>query len=294
MSLDISKTIPDYLVDKRNVTKLVLLTALFAIVFINIFEPFGSREWLDSNNDLIYLAMSSLLVIIGMAVVAISRIIMYYQCSPKHRGRALALGWYLAWIAGEVVFMAAAFVVLEVLWFNDTRSIPDLMKTASSNTALVLLLPYSLLWLYFSWDDKDKKLRNIDTMRANGEDLQSAKDRQQMIHFYDSKGILKFSVKLADFIYIKGADNYITIYYSDNQKVASLMVRNSMKQVEEQLKPIGIVRCHRSYIVNTKNIKTLEKQKEGFVVKLETPLHESLAVPVSKNYVNDVFELFGN
>lgn len=287
--MDIGKPISSYLYTKRNVTKHILLTALFALVFIVIFEPFGLRESLGDISDLLFLGVTTLMVILGMAVVAISRVILYHRCNAKHGGHDLSLGWYAVWIAAEVFFMSAAFVLLEIFWLKDSRSITDLMKTAFSNTALVLLLPYSLLWLYFSWDDKDKKLKQ---MAEHGFAEATEQDNKNMIHFRDSKGDVKLSLKQADILYIKGADNYIYVFYSDNQKMSQAMVRITIKAVEEQLATTRILRCHRSYLVNTKRIKILEKQKDGFLVKLEAPGVDQVLVPVSKNYVEDPYSLF--
>ena len=36
------KKIPSYIYEKQNIVRLVLLTALFALVFINIYKPFSS------------------------------------------------------------------------------------------------------------------------------------------------------------------------------------------------------------------------------------------------------------
>ena len=67
-------------------------------------------------------------------------------------------------------------------------------------------------------------------------------------------------------------------------------IRNTLKSIEENVRLRGIIRCHRSYMVNKRHIKIFEKQKDSFVVKIDTP--DSLSIPVSKNYVADVFELF--
>lgn len=288
--MDLGKKIPDYLLEKGNITKLILLTALFALIFINVYEPFGSRTWLPDMSNIKYFLLSSALVLIGMAVVAISRIIAYYRYGKKHGHHTLTLGYYLLWIACEIICMSFVFCLFEMICFSDERDIMTLMNIALRNTSFVLLIPYSVLWLYFSWVDKNNKLK---AALAGGSPAGEAEPdiRQQMTNFYDSKGEVKFSVKINDLIYIKGADNYITIFYSDNAKLSSIMIRNSMKQVEEDLKQKGIVRCHRSYMVNTKHIKVFERQRDGFVVKLDT--ETPLLIPVSKSYVNDVFELFG-
>lgn len=284
--MDFNKTIPEYLLEKRNIVKLILLTASFALIFINAYQPFGSDNWLTPYElpDYMYFVLSSVLVIFGMLVVTISRIIMYRL--HKYHNFTPILGYYLLWILGELFCMSVSFVLFEKIAFDDLRNVVDLFKTSSINTALVLLLPYSVLWLYFSWNDKNQKLKVINSLSQD-----SSIPKPSMINFYDSKKEVKFSVKLPDLIYIKGADNYITIYYKDGQKLSSIMIRYSMKQVEDELSSRGIVRCHRSYIVNTMHVKMFERTRDGIVIKLEAPI--DVSIPVSKSYAKEVFDRFG-
>ncbi len=290
--MDLNHNIPDYLLEKRNVTRLVLLTAVFALFFINIYEPFGSRRWLDSAemSTIKYFTLSSLLVLMGMAVIAVSRMLMYYRCNKRKGNHSLSVGMYFVWVAIEVACMALAYCLLEVLWLDDDREVTELLEISFKNTAFVLLIPYSMLWLYFSWDDKNKRLAAVSG--GQSVTLEDTSDIAQMTHFYDTGGVLKFSVKMSDLIYIKSSDNYITVYYADGGRVASVLVRTPMKSIEAELKSKGVVRCHRSYMVNAKNIKIFERQKEGIVVRLDVPGKEQLQIPVSKSYVRDVFTLF--
>ena len=68
--------IPKYLYEKRNSVKTILFTALFALLFINLFQPFGSRDWYPDVSDIKYFAFSSLIILTGMLVVVISRVIL--------------------------------------------------------------------------------------------------------------------------------------------------------------------------------------------------------------------------
>lgn len=284
--MDFSSRIPYYLTTKANTIKLIVLTALFSLTFINIFEPYNSRDWLQDMSDVKYFVLSSILVLLGMAVVAISRIIMYRKFGSK--GHRLRLWQFLLWVAAEILAMAFAFSIFEMTVMRDERDFIDLIRIALRNTSFVLLLPYSVLWLYFSWDDKNKRLLKMTSEEDVSSDA-TGKDKLMMTNFYDSKGEIKFSVKLADLMYIKGADNYITVYYKDGQKLSSVMIRNTMKQAEIDLKPQGIIRCHKSYMVNTKHIKTLERKDGGVMIRLEAPL--PLQIPITKSYVKDVYEL---
>ena len=283
--MDFSKSISKYMVEKRNLVKMVVLTALFSLFFINVFQPYNSRDWVSDMSDTRYFLLSSLLVLIGMCVVAVSRMLLYRYC--KHLGRPVSLGVYLLWIAVELVCVSFAFVVLEKVGFGDARPFWSLLKVSLGNTALIILLPYSVLWLYFSWEDKDRRLRKIEEYRRQ---KGAAEEYTDMVSFFDTKGEPKLSVKASDIVYIKSADNYLTIFYNDHGKVGLTMVRSTFKSVEADLKAKGIVRCHRSYMVNRRFIKIFERGKDGFVVRLDTP--DPLSLPVSRNYVTDVYELF--
>ena len=69
------------------------------------------------------------------------------------------------------------------------------------------------------------------------------------------------------------------------------MIRGTFKSIENDMREKGIIRCHRSYMVNRRHVRIFKKCKDGFVVKLDTAIPTS--IPVSKNYSQDVFELFG-
>lgn len=285
--MDLEKKISPYLLQKGNIVKMVLLTALFAVIFINLFEPFNSRHWVPNISDFKYSLYSSLLILLGMGVVAISRTIMYKKISKK--GKSLSYMQFFLWIAAEVCSMALVFVAFEkIILTNDTRSLFELYSVALRNTFLILFIPYSVLWLYFSWVDKNKKLKVIEEHVSP-----SAPETMQMVNFRNEKGDIRFSVKLYDLVYIRSADNYIVVYYIGSRKdvLSSKMIRKSMKDIEEELKPRGVLRCHRSFMVNSMHIKLLERTSNGLSVKLDTPKGES--IPITKSYISDIYALFG-
>ena len=72
--------IPAYLYDKNNSIKTILFTAFFALLFINLFQPFGSRDWYPDISDIKYFASSSLIILTGMLVVVISRTVVLALC----------------------------------------------------------------------------------------------------------------------------------------------------------------------------------------------------------------------
>lgn len=275
---DLQKQIPSYLLEKRNIVKLILFTAAFALVFINVYAPFGVDVWFNVTRWTLLL-YSSIITLTGVLVVVVSRIIMYHA---RHRYR-IRLWQYLVWVMAEVFFMGLFYSLYQKLILNDLRFLPDLMVTSVQNTALVLLLPYSVLWLYFSWAENKKRLEAMSIITDTA--LPKA-----MVHFNDEKGTLRLSMKTENLLYLEAADNYVYIHYLDNNRPVRYMLRNNLKKLSGELPDYPLVRCHRSYMVNIGRVKLIRREKEGLVLELDQP--EQLTLAVSKTYIGEVMKAF--
>jgi hypothetical protein len=277
--IDFQKPIPPYLNEKQNIIRLILFTSLFALVFINAYSPFGADRWYNLTR-LEFFTYSSLTILLGVLVVVISRIMMYHVCK-RH---TINIWQYLLWIFAEVFSMALAYGLFEKLFLKDARMFTELVKNSSRNTALVLLLPYSVLWLYFSWRDKKEQIERLADYPT------SLDNTRNMIPFYDDKGILKFSIKKENLLYLESAENYVNICYLNKGKVSKYLLRDTLKKIEENFSGTEIVRCHRSYMVNFEKVKVIRKDKDGLKLEFDNP--SVTDIPVSKTYVNTVMQTF--
>jgi hypothetical protein len=277
--LDFQKSIPQYLVEKRNIVRMILFTSLFALVFINIYSPFGADRWFRVTR-LEFLTYSSLVILTGVLVVVISRIIMYHVCLRK----IINLWQYLAWIFGEIMFMALFYAIFEKFILKDNRIFEILVKLSARNTALVLLLPYSVMWLYFSWRDKKEQIQKLTEIQTFSDNA------REMFAFYDDKSMLKFSVMKESLLYIESTENYVNIYYLNKGKVSKYLLRDTMKRMEEIFSGTEVIRCHRSYMVNFEKVKVIRKDKDGLKLELDNPAVTD--IPVSRTYVDNVIQTF--
>lgn len=277
-----NQKIPDYLNEKGNIVSLVIYTAAFALVFINIYQPFGSKNWFPIS-EVKYFLFSSLIILTGVLVVVISRIIMFYYT----KNHDLFVWQYALWVLLEISAMSLFYTMLEIFAFDDTRSFREMMNQSAINTSLVLLLPYSTIWLYFSWKDKNKKLERL----SHELELQE-QPAKGILNFLDEKKELRLSVLSDQVLWIEAADNYIKIHYLTKGKVAAFMVRNTLKVIEECLANTSMVRCNRSTIVNFDHVKMLRKEKEGIVLGSDKEYIPD--IPVSKSYAERVVLRFSS
>ena len=272
------RNIPSYIYDKRHIVQLVSWTAFFALVFINIYKPFSSSSWYDVS-EFKFFVFSSLIILTGVLVVVLSRIVMFYW----GRQHAISMRTYAVWILLEIFFMALFYTVYTLI-LNPDREYMEAFEVSAINTSLVLLLPYSVLHFYFSYEDKERRLRLLE------EQQEEAVDRQSVFSFFDEKQELRLSVKRSELLYIESADNYVCIWYMSKGQLRKFLLRNSLKAMEESLSDTNVLRCHRSYMVNFDQVKVIRREKEG--IFLELGIDRVPDIPISKTYSEKVTRWF--
>jgi hypothetical protein len=200
--------------EKSNVIRLILFTAIFALLFINIFQPFNSRDWYPNISEFKYFFFSSLIILTGMLVVVVSRIIML-KFTKNHD----LLYWQLAvFILGEIMAMSIFYTVFAkfIPRVGAEREILEVFFQSAKNTAWVLLLPYSIAWLYFSWREKISMIEKLKHDEPVADEIK----KKPLIAFRDEKGEIKISIVLENLLYVDSADNYATIHYLNKSKLS--------------------------------------------------------------------------
>ena len=276
----LDKKIPSYFYNKQNIVYLILSTAFFALVFINIYKPFSSESWYEVS-QFMFFVYSSLIILTGVLVVVISRIMMYHRGKKK----SISVGTYAVWILLEIFFMSL-FYTIYTSKLNPEEDYLDVFRESSINTALVLLLPYLFIHFYFIYQENKKKLRQIE------EEYTESPGLPKIYSFFDEKGELRLSVNHSNLLYVESADNYVYIWYLNKGNLTKFMLRNSMKTIEEQMAETNLLRCHRSYIVNFEQVNVIRKQKDGIYVEFDLPNIKD--IPVSKKYSEKITKWFIN
>jgi len=270
------KLIPSYYIARKNTIIQIVFTTVFAYVFINLYKPFGAREWYDVNLWVFSLA-SGILVVSGMLVVLASRLIMFWI----KRNRPITILYYALMIAGEIVFMAIFYVLLE-RWTikNPMHPFAISFYFAVQNTALILLIPYFISVLFFEWQEKKMSLEKL---------VKQIAQKASFINFKDEKGTIRLTLKTKDLIFLESSDNYVVIHYESEGKTKSYLIRNTLKQLEKDLAEFPLLRCHRSYMVNINHVKMMKREKGTVQLLMDDKGHQ--AIPVSKTYTDNVFRM---
>jgi DNA-binding LytR/AlgR family response regulator len=91
-------------------------------------------------------------------------------------------------------------------------------------------------------------------------------------------------VRVEDILAVTSADNYVEFVLSDGRR---LMTRKSLAAVEQELGGHGILRTHRSWLVNARRMTALKPEGSGdYTVELG-----ALSVPLSRRFPETLAEL---
>lgn len=280
------KPIPQFIYSKANQIFMILFVPIFALIFINIYRPFDFdrigdilNAHINTSNETIILLSALIMALSGMAIGAISRLIMGLY-TKRHQLTYLG---YIVWILGEIGVMATLFTLF-TLFTDIDKSLPELLRNSYVNTALIVLIPYTLSYIVFVLRDKMRELKALRQQIEKDETvLQKA-----YIQILDEKGEMRLSIRRENLVLIESADNYVCVYYINGDKTKKSMVRNTLSRVTEHLKGTSIVRCHRSYMINLEHAKVLHRDKEG--VFIELGIEGVPDVPISRTYADNVKE----
>ena len=308
-----NKRIPDYLLTIETNLKQLAFVTVFSFVFIFVYTPFEPSTWFHASDSTMQFVYSSVVILGAVAILVAARFLLNFIGKTRH----FTILQYCFWLAGEVVLIAFAYTIFNELILKDPRAFPEVLQRSFLFISLIMIIPYLVSYLYFALKDKDDKVRELleqqEQLLLKQKLMQMAPPMQkdtaesmepepapetpaapltdwanEVIHFTDEKGSLKLSIKQDYVCYIVSADNYVNIFYQNKGKMAHCMVRTTMKNLEDMLEPRGFSRCHRSYLVNTKKVKIVRKERDGFFIDLD--MDGIGDIPVSKTYADKMLK----
>jgi len=99
----------------------------------------------------------------------------------------------------------------------------------------------------------------------------------------------RLEVNSSDLIYITSTGNYIQAFYQKENELKSIVLRNTLKQTEDQLRENhSMIKCHRAFLVNKNKIVRVKGNSQGLRLVLEGTDEE---IPVSRNLSKSLMDI---
>ncbi len=254
--------IPDSYFKGSIIAIYVLLIPMYAFFFLVGARPFHLDDFMMvTQNQLAFRA--AIMASIELVVVLISRLIMLLVRSKKELTYTGFVIWEL--MEGLSITMFCALFV----WLMDKRTMAymDLVPKMFLITFTILLFPYVIVALWSEVKDRETRIaKNRITIEKYASGQIGRED--STLPFLDEKKALKLAVTANAILYVEAADNYVNICYLNNDKLVRFPLRSSMRSIEQICESNNIVRCHRSYYVNLRKIRAIQKGADGLFAEL--------------------------
>lgn len=246
-------------------------------LFLLFFQPFTIQKF-DFNNTLLFIAGISAIYFMFLAVAGTlfprftqyDDTVTYQSALPGYIGgfgflvlTTLALAFYLRYVGG-----------IELSFFKIFKLV------LISGSTLVILRVYRIIKLLKFKNEallkeQEKFLRKIEESEVENQDKNITINSD-----YGTEGL---RIKLSDIVLIKSADNYIEVLYNENGNYRKKLLRNTLKNIENQLRPYAsFIRCHRTSIVNKDYVEMLSRKFNNHWLIIKNHDEE---IPVSRQYL---------
>ena len=257
--------------------KIYLGVSSCIFLFILFFQPFPPTNF-DFENKLLYNSGYGLIIFLAQVIL---QIVFRPYLVPEKTDKPYASVFHSVYYLSLVLFPGICFVFY-LRYVGNT----DITFNIALRTIIICLATPVTIHLKMkltSLQTGNDKLAEENRSMKNKITQSPLHYTNKVIELNSENKLDNLRIKLAEIIFIRSADNYVEICFSENGIVQKKMVRNTLKNIEVQLLDFNqFVRSHRSSIVNTQYINKLNKHFNTYSLTLEGT-QETIAV--SRQYL---------
>lgn len=256
----------------RRVLPLVL--GVFIFLFLLVFLPFGVDNYNPNHRYTGYFLWEmAKFMLLTTAVAWVLEVWIKPRLLKRVRWQEVA-----AWSA--LLLVAIGFCdFLLYNWLGNWHDFKLVSALAFMvHTAAMLIFPLVGTFFYFRYQALHQRFRQMHLH------WEATPDR--LIHFQGQGSSDQVSIAASDFRYAQAQDNYVALFYLRAGILKKELIRSTLAELLQQAGDPDLVRCHRSFVVNLKQVRSfsggnpLELRLDG----VEAPLR------VSRSYRTAILE----
>lgn len=260
--------------DLKHNAKIVFFICIGILAFLLLFQPIDITEL--STKKLIQLVIGlglSTFVVLSINLIVLPSLIpkIFYYNNWNIKKEILWNLWIMLSITGS-----------DLLFYTKLLGVIDISFSIIAKVMLLGFVPVSVLIIINQERLNKSHLKSANEL--NKRLLENKGKKEKLIHFESDYKNDNLSILPNSLLFIKSADNYIEIFYRNENTVKKQMIRSSLKKAEDAVNEFDFIfRCHRAYIVNINQIKEIQGNSQGY--KLYFDEVESPAL-VSQQYIS--------
>jgi hypothetical protein len=265
--------------------KLSFAFGLFIFLFLFFFKPFGLTNFEEAL--LKYSLGMGLLDFLGtFLLLYISPLIFkdYFNEDNWTVGRnilLMAIGLLfvgiILWNFGEVYKKTYGFDKLTLLEFL-------------SKTFLIGIIPLTFYVFINEKREREKREKRVFKIREINKKNEINVSKEISINSDNEKEQITF--KADNLVYITSQGNYASFFLKKDDGIKEKILRTTLTKITERLKDHpNIIRCHKSYIINSNFIHDIRGNARGYLLKSN---YISEEIPVSRKFSKESLKMFFN
>lgn len=236
---------------------LVISVAVYIILVLNLMEPFGIT--LQGFMLVYHLMLSSYALVSSLTVALVLSIMQAKSEINLYRSHPMILA---LWVLVLVFVVSLSNWLYSQLLHHTISGWRNMYIPVRSFSQLMpqFLALYSL-WGVISWA--------LIYMLQKSKALTSSGGQEGMVLLPSENQSDGFKVRPKQIVCFKTSDNYLDVYYlNENKELQNRMIRSSMKKMEDSLNIEDFYRSHQSYLINVAYIKGLKKVKNSHFLEM--------------------------
>lgn len=280
-----------YIFSTLNNLKISFGFGLNVFLFLYLFQPFGISGLFGTNNFSNSIFQYTFgFGLITLVVLLVNLFILPLILSSFFDPSKWTIGKVILFLLGTII-MISLFNWYFNLWYINLRlqAPPEIMIKELVYfliyTILVAVFP-SFIFVYFVEKSNNKTNKQIaDAIFKNKDVSNNIITNKQISIIADNKKD-KITTSIQDLIYISSQGNYASIFYLSDGKIKEQLIRTSLSKIENQLvENKQIIRCHKSYIVNTNQVSKINGNARGYLLRVK---QVDFLIPVSRNFPKEL------
>ncbi|MEO0573698.1 MAG: LytTR family DNA-binding domain-containing protein [Bacteroidota bacterium] len=259
-----------FLVDYRKALRIAVLWCSLGFLFVLFTGPLFVQPKQKASS----LAFIVLFMIFNSQMVF--RLLIPLCFKKQFSERHWTVGKEIIWMVLELLFGIALCYVL-LLWIWDVPESSYRQGTIKNSTVLFMGLQFFIIPLSVyikremvlqNYLEKAKTLNMLLLKKGWAGEL--PKDHQIMVQLDSNDGNENLELKISDILFLKGAHNYVEVYYFSNNQLKRSLLRNTLKSLFKDVERFeSFVFCHRSYIINIQQVASINGNSRGYKVLLK-------------------------
>ena len=259
--------------------KISIYHGLFIFLFLYIFRPFYLHEF-----DEIILPYT---IGIGITAFVATFLILYIP--------ALIFKDYFSednWTIGRnllLMFVGVTFIGVALWYFGEIYKEPYNLRKINllqflSYTFLVSLIPLTF-FVFLNEKNirlrREKKVKEIRELKKVQE-LNNTEKLTKEVSITSENGKEKISFCIDNLVYVTSQGNYASFFIKKDDKINEKILRVTLAKIIAKLEKYPtVIRCHKSYIVNTNYITDISGNARGYLLKSKVI---EIDIPVSRSF----------